>query len=134
MKPIGRNALCMVGSALALAGCTAQSDSPTATPSARAGQCFFPSQVSGFTSAGRDRIHVHTGPNQVFLFETFARCPDLDFSENLGFEHRGGGAICSGLDVDLIVPSTIGPQRCPVRMIRKLSREEAQASRRKNHP
>ena len=42
----------------------------------------------------------------------------------MGFDQAGGGTICSGLDVDLIVPTPIGPQRCPVRMIRKLAPEE----------
>ena len=94
--------------------------------------CFWPSAVNGFTDAGRDRVYVHTGPNDVYLFEIFGTCPDLNFTEKLALKTRGSGMVCSGLDVDLIVPSTIGPQRCPVRMIHKLSEAERAALRNGN--
>ena len=35
--------------------------------------------------------------------------------------------ICTGLDADIVTPSAIGPQRCAVRAIRKLTKEEAVA-------
>lgn len=116
-----------------LAGCAAYDDEP-ATGSAAASQrdCFFPSQVSGFNNApdsedGSEQIYVDTGPGDTYLFEVFGNCPDIDYSENIAFDTRGSTRICSGLDVTLIVPSTIGPQRCPVRMIRKLTPEEEAA-------
>lgn len=93
-------------------------------------ECFFLSQVSGFNHAGRDQIYVHTGPSETYLFRTLGSCPDLDFGENIGFDQVGGGTICSGIDVDLIVPSTIGPRRCPVAMIRKLAPGEKAERRR----
>ncbi|MEQ9662711.1 MAG: DUF6491 family protein [Parasphingopyxis sp.] len=86
--------------------------------------CFFPRSVSGFQSAGRDRIIVRAAGDD-YLFETFGGCPDLDFSWELGLETRTPGTICRGYDVDLIVPRPgYGVQRCPVRMIRKLTEEE----------
>lgn len=107
------------------AGAVAASASPEHDHHASSGEsgrkCFFPSQVSGFSSAGRDQIYVHTGPRDIYLFRTLGPCPDLDFSERIGFDQRGGGTICRGIDVDLIVPSTIGPRRCSVAMIRKLA-------------
>jgi len=118
-------------SAIALVAACTTTDDSASSAAADGRQCFFPSQVTGFTSAGRGQIHVHTGPRQVFLFETMGPCPDLDFSESLGFDHRGSSMICSGLDVTLVIPSpTVGPRRCPVRMIRKLTEEEVAAMRR----
>jgi hypothetical protein len=54
-------------------------------------------------------------------------CPDLDFAENIALDPATAGPICAGIDVDLIVPSNIGPQRCPVAMIRKLAPGEKEA-------
>jgi hypothetical protein len=86
-------------------------------------QCFFLSQVDGYSHVkhSRNRIRVSTGPRDRYEFEVFGPCPYLGDSEAMGFDQAGGGTICSGIDVDLIVPTPIGPQRCPVRMIRKLA-------------
>ena len=88
-------------------------------------ECFWISEVSGFNSAGRDRIIVSTGPNERFLFETFGSCPGLNFSETVGFEKRGPGQICSGLDVNIHMVDNAIKRTCPVRMIKKLTKEEA---------
>ena len=85
--------------------------------------CFFLSQVSGFNDAGRDTIHVNVGPSRTYEFKTFGACPQLDFSETIAFDQKGPGTICRGMDVDLIVPTSIGPRRCPVSMIRRLPEE-----------
>lgn len=128
------------GSAIAfalLSACASydQPESSSASTAAASGrQCFWLSQVSGFNDApddrvGSDRIYVHTGPSQTYLFETFGPCPDLNFSETIGFDQNGPGQICNGIDVDLLVPGPGGgpPQRCAVRMIRKLTPEEQAA-------
>lgn len=109
--------------AASLAACTASSEpARQAMPGTAARQCFFLSQVSGYTQVkgSDDRIRVSTGPRDRYEFEVFGPCPHLRDAESMGFDQAGGGTICSGLDVDLIVPTPIGPQRCPVRMIRKL--------------
>lgn len=93
---------------------------------ARNRSCFWPSQVSGFSDATDRQLLVHTGPNEAYLFKTFGPCPEMDFSQAIGFDvSPAGSMICSGLDVTLIVPSSIGQQRCPVRMIRKMTDAEA---------
>lgn len=133
-----------LATALVASSCAPVQDQPQAPPAAHAApaesgmaesgkDCFFLSEVSGFSSARRlgdarkDRILVHTGPRETYLFETFGSCPDLDFSETLAFDQHGPGQICRGMDVDLIVPGPIGPQRCAVGMIRKLTKQEAKA-------
>ena len=118
----------VAASTLALAACTNAPDKTVTSSSSSGRACFQPAQVSGFNDApGDNRIYVHTGPSETFLFETFGSCPDIDFAQDIGFDFTPTGSICSGLDVTLIVPSTIGPRRCPVRMIRKLSQAELDA-------
>lgn len=92
-------------------------------------ECFYMSQVSGFNDApdgatGSDRIYVHAGPDDTYLFETFGSCPDLNFSETIAFDQNGPGRICRGIDVDLLVPTAIGLQRCPVAMISKVEESD----------
>jgi len=103
-----------------LAGCAAQETESVASAPAGERGCFYLSQVSGFASAGRDRINVSVGPRRTYEFQTFGYCPDIDFAQAIAFDQNGPGTICRGIDVDLIVPSSIGPQRCPVKMIRRL--------------
>jgi Family of unknown function (DUF6491) len=112
----------IAASAMLLSGC-ANSGSPASPQAAsdRASQdCFFLSQVSGFTDAGRDKINVSVGPRRTYEFQTFGSCPQLDYSNAIAFDQKGPGTICRSMDVDLIVPTSIGPQRCPVSMIRRL--------------
>ncbi len=135
---IVRISLAFVAASLAMS-CAPASPAPQGagraeTSKAETGKdCFFLSEVSGFSSASRfreprkDRILVSTGPSETFLFESFGSCPDLETSETLAFDQRGPGRICRGMDVDLIVPGPIGPQRCAVGMIRKLTDEERKA-------
>lgn len=123
-------ALCLAGLAAGAlaAGASPPRDDPPAGHRASPGrECFFLSQVDGFNHAAKDQIYVHTGPRETWLFRTLGACPDLDFGEAIAFDQVGGGTICSGIDVDLIVPSTIGPRRCPVAMIRKLAPGEKPA-------
>lgn len=111
----------LAAGALAAGASPPRADPHAAHRAAPGKECFFLREVSGFNHAGRDQIYVHTGPRETFLFRTLGPCPDLDIGENIGFDQAGGGTICNGIDVDLIVPSQIGPRRCPVAMIRKLA-------------
>lgn len=97
-------------------------------------RCFFPRQATGFHRAprapnGAERIYVDVSASDTYLFETFSACPQLDFARGVAFDQAGTGRICDGLDVDLIVPDRdLGPQRCPVRMVGKLT-ESAENAR-----
>ncbi|HKX77727.1 MAG TPA: DUF6491 family protein [Novosphingobium sp.] len=113
----------LTGVAATIAACAPQAGEPSRSAMAASEtgtDCFFASQISGYTVAGRDRIRVSTGPRDTYEFETLGSCPELDRGNAIGFDKSGPGTICRGLDVTLVVPTSIGPQRCPVRMIRKL--------------
>ena len=89
-------------------------------------KCFYLSQVNGYTYAGDNKIHVSLGPGETYEFKMLGPCPDLDYGENIALAPVGPGPICQGMDVELIVPSDIGPKRCPVEMIRKLENKPKQ--------
>lgn len=111
--------------ALLFAGaCAPYADQPEAASDAQAKRdCFFASQIDGYTHAGKDTIHVSVGPGRTYEFKTLGICPELRDAETMGFDPAGPGTICRGIDIDLIVPTTIGPRRCAVSMIRRLPEE-----------
>lgn len=120
--------------ALALAGCAATSgdepEAPLAFDTSR--QCFFTSQVNGYSDApdgpnGEERLVVHTGPNDGWLFEAFGNtCNELDFAEGVAFDQRTMPSLCTGVTETLLVPRAGGGplERCPVRLLGKVIEED----------
>lgn len=90
-------------------------------------QCFWADRVTNFASADERIVNVRVGVRDVYEFEMLGRCHDLDWSHSIAIVSRGGSTICSGLDAEIIAPSAIGPQRCPVRNVRKLTKAEIEA-------
>jgi hypothetical protein len=108
-----------------------------AQPSAQASQttgrqCFLVSQVNGFNALDRDTVQVTVGVKTIYELELFGSCPEIDWSQRIGIRSTGGGSwVCRGQDAELIVPSPMGVQRCPVTSVRRLSPAEVQAARAK---
>ena len=115
--------------ALAASACAAQPTANIAPQSAR--QCFWGSQVSGFTDAGPDKVLVRIGAREMWELGLSGGCPDADWAMRIGIRSRGIDRICSGADAELLVPGASGGsvQRCLVRGVRKLSPEEVSAAR-----
>lgn len=134
---MNRIALAALTSAAALAACAPMdedallaADETAKLSLAQEGEeCFFPRSVTGFRNApdsadGDEQIYVDAA-GDTYLFETFSSCPRLDFARGIAFDQNGIGTICRGIDVDLVVPDrTLGPQRCPVSMVRKVIEDE----------
>ena len=70
----------------------------------------------------------------VYQFEMFGRCEDVDWNQSIALVSRGSSYICTGLDAEIISPTSIGPHRCPVRNIRKLTAEEIKALPKRARP
>lgn len=115
----------VVAAAVLVASAAPAKEAPPAGKAPR--ECFQLASVSGYTHAKNNRVYISTGPRETYLFQTLGPCPDLDWAESIALDPATAGPICTGLDVDLIVPSTIGPHRCPVSMIRKLAPGEKPA-------
>lgn len=113
---------------------TAKSPDEGGRPKAPARQCFWTHEASGFASADNRVVNVRVGVNEVYQFEMFGRCEDVDWSQSIALVSRGSDYICSGLDAEIISPSTLGPMRCPVKNIRKLTPEEIKALPKRARP
>jgi hypothetical protein len=112
-------------------GALAADPAPAETP---ARQCFWTRDVNGFNAVDDRTVNLRVGVKDVYQLELFSRCPDIDWTEQIAIESRGSTWICSGLDAVLIAPSPIGPQRCMVRSVRKLTPEEVEALHKKAKP
>lgn len=97
-------------------------------------QCFWTRQVNNFAAADDDAVNVRVGVRDVYRMEIFGTCPEIDWTQSIALRSRSGSTICQGLDAEIIVPSTIGPQRCAVRNIRKLNEAEIAALPKKARP
>lgn len=113
---------------LALAACAPER--PTAVSTADR-QCFWGSQVTGFSDAGPDRAILNIGQRESWELTLGPGCPDVNWALNIGIRSRGGDRICLGRPAELFVPNASGSgmRRCLVQHVRKLSPEEAAAVR-----
>ena len=113
----------MVAAMFTATGCATPPPTGSATTAA---QCFWASQVSGFSSAGPDRAIVRIGMRERWELTLSPGCPDIDWAMKIGIHARGGSRICSGRNAELLVPNASGSgmQRCLIRDIRKLPPQE----------
>jgi hypothetical protein len=119
-----------IGAALTLAWAVG-SQPASAIAERPAPRCFAASTVNGFSSHDRDSVDVHVGVNRSYRLSLTGYCPDVDWSQRVGIQTRGGGNwICQGADAEVIVPSPTGPQHCLVSDVRPLTPEEVAAARR----
>lgn len=103
-------------------------DTAAAAPAAKR-SCFFASSINSWGSDRDEKTaYLYVGVNDVYRAELFSRCDGLDSALGIGVQTRGGGSsICDGMDVELLVRSPIGPQRCVVTKLTKLTPEEVAA-------
>jgi len=121
------------GAAAAMAAaCSTQTPPPGGVAGADRGQCFLPSQVTGFHAVDDDTVQVFVGANDVYTLDLAGPCPNVDWSLQVGIRSTGGGDwVCGGLDAELLVPdvSGQGTNRCMVTNIQKLDPDAARAAR-----
>lgn len=119
---------------LAASGTAAAKSPPEAGAATAKRQCFWTSQVNNFASSDDRIVNVRVGVKDVYQFEMLGRCNDVDWSQKIAVVSRGSSQICTGLDAEVIAPSPIGPQHCPVRSVRKLTPEEVKALPKRAQP
>jgi hypothetical protein len=112
------------------AGATAAPDGHSADAKGAKAQrsCFDPQFVDGFAAPDDKNLYIRVGVRDVYHFEMFAPCLDMDWNWRLGIVARPGPFICDGMDAEVISHATgLGRQRCLVRNMKKLSPEEVAA-------
>jgi Family of unknown function (DUF6491) len=119
--------LALAASAAALLALSSTAASAANKPAAK-NECFWARNVTSFAAPNDKTLYVRVGVNQVFRFEMFGSCPEIDWNQRLALVSRGGDNICSGMDAEVVTHSPgIGPQRCAVRSMHKLTPEEVAA-------
>jgi len=88
--------------------------------------CFFNRSVSNYTAKSDEVLYVRAG-RDVYRMDMFGRCLDMDNGLSLALDSSPTGSICNAQDVRVIVPSSMGTQRCPVKAITKLTPAEVAA-------
>jgi hypothetical protein len=114
----------------ALLTCGAASPPALAKPAPTydAQQCFYTRNVTSFAAPDDKTLYVRVGVRDVYRFDMFGHCPDIDWNQRLALVSRGSSWICSGMDAEVITHATgIGHQRCPVSAMHKLTPEEVAA-------
>lgn len=124
-----RPTLALLPLTLLSASCAA--DEPATAASGGQRECFWGSQVTGFSDAGPDRAILNIGQRESWELTLSAGCPDVDWAMKIGIRGRSGDRICPGRPAELLIPNASGSgfQRCLVQNVRKLSPEEAAAVR-----
>jgi hypothetical protein len=90
-------------------------------------QCFWTRNANGFAAQDERTLNVRVGVRDVYQFEMFGPCHDIDWAQRIALRSRGGSTICTGMDAEVIAPSVLGPQKCFVRSVRKLTSAEVAA-------
>jgi hypothetical protein len=124
-----KSALVIAAAAGLLAGSAAPvlAKSPVEPQAQPNRQCFWTRNVNSFASNDDRVVNLRVGVKDVYQLQMFGRCNDVDWSNHIALRSRGSSYICTGLDAEIIAPSPIGPQRCAVQSIRKLSEAEVKA-------
>ena len=109
-------------------------DTKTGDKPAAQQQCFYARNVDSFAAPDDRTLYVRVGVHDVYRFEMFGPCPDIDWNQRLALISRGSSWICSGMDAEVISHTPIGPQRCMVRSVRRLTPDEVAALPKRARP
>ena len=112
-----------------LAGCAQQPASPPAAAASGGRECFSAREVSGFSPVDDDTVDVQVGARRYYRLEIAGVCPNVNWATGVALVARSGSSfICQGFDAELVVPNPgLGPQRCLVNGVRRLTDAEVKA-------
>jgi hypothetical protein len=100
-------------------------------------QCFWARNITSFAAPDDHTVYVKVGMRDVYRLDLMISCPDVDWNQRVALQssHGAGGSICGPLDAEIISHATgLGPQRCPVKAMHKLTPEEIAALPKKAKP
>lgn len=119
--------------ACALVGCAQPPAAPPAAAASGGRDCFSATNVSGFSALDDDTVDVQVGARRWYRLEIAGVCTNVNWARGVALVARSGGSfICQGFDAEIVAPDPgLGPQRCLVNSVRRLSDAEVQALRRR---
>lgn len=121
--------------AVAAGGFASAAPEPAPAPEAKAPRaCFYVNNVSNYASDDDETVFVRVGVKDVYRLDLMGHCHDVGSALKLGLETRGSSFVCDALDVTVVAGSSIGPQRCPVTKVTKLTEAEVAALPKKQRP
>jgi hypothetical protein len=89
--------------------------------------CFYARSISSWAPQGDTTVNLRVNAHDFYQLQLLSPCPNIDWDQGIGVEHRGTSWICSGLDAVIIARGPGGPNRCPAVSVRKLSKDEVAA-------
>jgi hypothetical protein len=93
-------------------------------------QCFWARNIVSFAAPDDHTVYVRVSSRDIYRMDLLVPCPDVDWNQRVALRssHGAGGSICSPLDAEIVSHATgLGPQRCPVKALHKLTPEEIAA-------
>jgi hypothetical protein len=105
---------------------------PAGKPAPRA--CFRPDNVENFSAPDEKTVYLRVNRKEVYRLDLMGHCPDVDWAWEIALQNRGSSWICSPLDATVLVKTPIGPQRCAVEKMSKVSPEEVAALPKRSRP
>ncbi|HET9428653.1 MAG TPA: DUF6491 family protein [Allosphingosinicella sp.] len=123
----------VIAACLLLPACAEENDPVSASRVSNRSDCFHADNVNSFTPAGDRFVDVRVSRRQQYRLELAGYCPDVDWSQRIALRTIGGSPwICRGMEAEILLPDRgIGPQRCLVTGVRRLSAAEIEAQRRR---
>lgn len=95
-------------------------------------ECFLGRQVSGFSAVTDSIVDIQVGASRYYRLSLDGSCPDAAFRNRIALRTLTGGTwICQGLDAEIVVPDAMGGQRCLVRDIQPITKDQWRAD---SHP
>ena len=125
-----RSALILLSiGAATLAACAQQPASAPASVASSGRECFNARNISSFKAQGDNAVDIQVGVRRYYRMELAGVCPSVNWANRVAVVTRGGSSwICEGFDAEIVVPDPgLGPQRCVVSSVRRLTDAEARA-------
>jgi len=125
------------GSTMAALGLAAALLGAGFAQAAPARQCFFAKNITSWAPADSSTVNLRVNVHDYYQLKLLGECREIDWTGlGIALERRGSEWICEGQDESvLIVPTPgIGPRRCPVTSVRKLTDAEVKALPSKKRP
>jgi hypothetical protein len=91
-------------------------------------QCFWSRNITGFAAPDDHTVYVRVSFRDVYRLDLMIACPDVEWNQRIALVSRSGSFICNALDAEIVSHATgLGPQRCPVKTLTKLTPAEIAA-------